>query len=78
MLIVLDDMIADIESNKKLDPIATELFWRERKLNFSLIFISQSYLNRKTAKILLYHQEMLVVINIWLAKMFYPRKSLKN
>ena len=29
--------------NKNLSPIATELFLRGRKLNISLIFISQSY-----------------------------------
>ena len=37
-------MIADIESNKKLRPIITELFLRGRKVNISLVFISQSYL----------------------------------
>ena len=29
--------------NKKLDSIVTELFYRERKLNISLVFITQSY-----------------------------------
>ena len=43
ILIVLDDMIADMLSNKKLDPIVTELFIRGRKLNISLVFITQSY-----------------------------------
>ena len=42
MLIVFHDMIADMESIKKLNPIATELFLRRRKFNTSLIFISQS------------------------------------
>ena len=36
-------MIADMFSNKKLNPIVTELFIRGRKLNISLIFITQSY-----------------------------------
>ena len=36
-------MIADIEANKKLSSIITELFLRGRKLNILLIFISQSY-----------------------------------
>ena len=36
-------MIADMEANKKLIPIVTELFSRGRKLNISLVFISQSY-----------------------------------
>ena len=43
MLVVFDDMIADMESNKKSCPIVTESFLRERKLNISLDFISQSY-----------------------------------
>ena len=37
-------MIADMLSNKKLNPIATELFIRGRKLNISLVFITQSCL----------------------------------
>ena len=41
VLIVFDDMIADMISNKKLNSIVTELFIRCGKLN---IFISQSYL----------------------------------
>ena len=36
-------MIADIPSNKKLNPIVTELYIRGRKLNISLVFITQSY-----------------------------------
>ena len=43
MLIVYDDMIADTIHNKKLDSIVTELFIRRRKLNISLVFITQSY-----------------------------------
>ena len=40
---VFDDMIADMEANKKLKTIVVELFMRGRKLNISVIFISQSY-----------------------------------
>ena len=40
---MFDDIIADMESNKKLSPIVTELFLRWKKLNISLAFISQSY-----------------------------------
>ena len=36
-------MIADILNNKKLNPIVRELFIRGRKLNISLVFITQSY-----------------------------------
>ena len=43
ILIVFHDMIADMIHNKKLDSIVTELFIRERKLNISLVFITQSY-----------------------------------
>ena len=43
MLIVFDDMIADMISNNKLNPIVTELFIRGRKLNISIVFITQSY-----------------------------------
>ena len=43
ILIVFDDIIADMISNKKLSSIVTELFIRCRKLNISLVFISQSY-----------------------------------
>ena len=40
---MFDDMTADMESNEKLSPIIIELFLRRRKLNISLVFISQSY-----------------------------------
>ena len=36
-------MIADMLSNKKLNPIVVELFIKGRKLNISLVFITQSY-----------------------------------
>ena len=43
VLIVFDDMIADMIKNKKINPIVTELFIRGRKLNISIAFITQSY-----------------------------------
>ena len=43
ILIVFDDMIADMIHNKKLNSIVTELFIRGRKLNISLVFFTQSY-----------------------------------
>ena len=45
ILIVFDDMIADMIHNKKLNSIVTELTIRDRKLSISLAFISQSYFN---------------------------------
>ena len=43
VLIEFGDMIADMESNKKLSPIVTELVFSGRNLKISLVFISQSY-----------------------------------
>ena len=43
ILIVFDDIIADMLSNEKLNRIVTELFIRGRNLNISLVFITQSY-----------------------------------
>ena len=40
ILIVFDDMIAHMFSNKKVSPIVTELFIRGRKLSISLVFIT--------------------------------------
>ena len=41
--IVFYDMITDIMTNKKIQAIIKELFIRCRKLNISLVFITQSY-----------------------------------
>ena len=43
VLIVFDDMIADMISRKKLNPIVTELYIRDGKLNISIAFITESY-----------------------------------
>ena len=43
ILIVFDDMIADIMTNKKFQSLIKELFIRCRKINISLVFITQSY-----------------------------------
>ena len=43
VLIVFDDMIADMINNKKSNSVVTELFIRGRKLTISLVFIAQSY-----------------------------------
>ena len=43
MLIVFDEIIADIMTNKKIQAIIKELFIRCRKLNISLVFITQFY-----------------------------------
>ena len=43
ILIVFDDVIADMIHNRKLNSIVTKLFIKGRKLNISLVFITQSY-----------------------------------
>ena len=43
ILIVFDEIIADMIPNKKLNSIVTKLFIRGRKLNISLFFITQSF-----------------------------------
>ena len=48
ILIVFNNMIADMVSNKKFNPIVTELFIRERKPNIFLVFIAISFHSSKT------------------------------
>ena len=43
MLIAFDDMIADMLNNKKYNPMVPEIFIRGRKLNISLVFVTQPY-----------------------------------
>ena len=43
VLIVFDDMIADIMGNKKFQAVMKELFIRCIKLNISFAFITQSF-----------------------------------
>ena len=43
IFIVFDDMIADIMANERFQAIIKELFTRCRRLNISLVFITQSY-----------------------------------
>ena len=59
ILIIFDDMIVDILSNKKLNPVLTELFIRGRKLKISyvllynLILVFQKILDQILCTILL-------------------------
>ena len=43
VLTIFDDMVADITTNKRFQSIIKELFIRSRKLNISLVFITQCY-----------------------------------
>ena len=40
---MFDDMVVDMEANKKLNPVVIELFLSEKESTFCLFFISQSY-----------------------------------
>ena len=64
VLTVFDDMITDMESNKKLSPVVTELFLRGRKLNISLAFIIQSYFKvSKTIRLNATHSFIMTIRN---------------
>ena len=64
ILIVLDDIITDILSNKKHKPVVTELFIRRRKFNISLVFITQSLsLFQKNVKLNLTHFFVMIIPN---------------
>ena len=70
ILIVFDDMIADIMANKKFQSIIKELFIRCRKLNISLVFITQSYFSvPKDVRLNLTHYLIIKINN---------RKELQN
>ena len=49
-LILFDDMISDIMTNRGFQAIINELFIRRRKLNISLVFITQSYFCSKRSQ----------------------------
>ena len=51
VLIVFDDMIADIEYNKNFKRIIKELFYRARKINVSIVFITQYFRALKDARL---------------------------
>ena len=64
ILIIFDDMIANIISNKNLNPMVTDLFIRRRKLNIAIVFIEQSYfLVTKNIKLNLTHYFIMKVRN---------------
>ena len=70
VLIVFDDMIADIMSSKKFKAIIKELFIICRKLNISIVFITQSYF--RTPKDARLHSTDYVIMKI------QSRKELQN
>ena len=63
ILIVFDDVIADMINNKKQNSVASELFIRGRKLNISLVFITQSYFN--VSKDVRLNTTLFFIMKIW-------------
>ena len=63
-------MIPDMIQNKKLNPIVTELFIRGRKLNISLVFITQS--NFKVSK------DVRLNTTHFLSQKFYVKRTSTN
>ena len=53
MLIVFDEMTADMINNKKLNPVVIELFIRRRKLNISIVMLKSSLCDYGDVHILL-------------------------
>ena len=64
VLIVFDDMIADLEYNKNFKRIIKELFYRTRKINVSIVFITQSYFKAlKDARLNITHYMLMKIGN---------------
>ena len=61
-----EGMIAETHSNKKLNPIVTELFLRGRKLNFSIVFITHSnFAAPKNIRLISTHYFIMKIPNKW-------------
>ena len=57
-------MIADTINNKKLNLVVTELIIRDRKLNISMAFITQSYFQiRKEVRLNTKHFSIMKILN---------------
>ena len=64
VITILDDMIADIMTNKKFQAMVKELFIRCRKLNISVLFITQSYFSvLKDVRLNTTHYFIMKIIN---------------
>ena len=60
----LNDLIADMISNKKLNPIVTELFITSRKLNIYLVFIMKLHFKpAKDVRLILKHYFIIKIRN---------------
>ena len=67
--LIVFDILIDMLSNKKLNPIGTELFTRGRKQSNSLVFITQSYFTvSKNIRLNSMHYLILKIPNKWECK----------
>ena len=79
VLIIFDDMIADIMRSEKFKAIVKELFIRCRKLNISIVFIMQSYLRTpKDARLNSTHYILMKIGNKKVNSGHLDFKDLKN
>ena len=62
-MVVFDDVIADMLNDKNGNPVVIELFIKRRKLNISLVFITQSYF--VVPKTILHLNLNLHIISLW-------------
>ena len=66
ILIIFDNMIADMPSNKNLNPIVTELSISNRKQSIPLVFITQSYFAvPKNIRLNSVHYFIMNILNKW-------------
>ena len=66
IFIAFDNMIADMLSNKRLNPTVTEVFIRSRKLNIYLVFITQPYFAvPKNIRLNSPHYFIMIIANKW-------------
>ena len=63
VLIIFDDMIADIMRSEKFKTMVKELFIRCRKLNISIVFITQSYFRTPNARLNSTHYILMKIVN---------------
>ena len=75
VFIIFDDMIADIMRSEKFKAIVTELFIRCRKLNISVVFITQSYFRTpKDARLNTTHYILMKIVSKKRIKKYSRRK----
>ena len=76
ILLVFDDMIADMINSEKINSIVTELFITGRKLNISFVFITQSYFKvPKDIRLNCIHVLIMKIPNKWVQQIAQNHSS---